>query len=299
VLNEKNPDSPEPGDPSTPNHAARRALPLAPPSVKLDRLPDRLTDTERPVTVEEAREEYLYIERHARNKERRTPKHKRAVRRYAQLLEADRQLQERYDGLTTVMLTRRVSPMDSADEWLTPWEIEEMLNGGTVRRRVRECLDYRLGNYRFEWVAVTSPTRSAATPHEHIYLWIEDPENSVTTENIHPALEKHLDGCANAYERHHRHRTDGSHGAITVQHSPDLCEQRNDKVAKRVASGDTPARATTRGAQYVASQLAHFPANNYFDPTKPDPPDTLLEGAALAWATPHKWFRAGSGVPEV
>lgn len=132
---------------------------------------------------------------------------------------------------------------------------------------------------RREWVAVTSPTESAGTPHEHIYLWVDDPDDEVTTAHIVPALEKHLKHCVNAYEQHHKYRTDGSGGAITVRHDP-----------------ETKASGQTVGAEYVARQLAHLPIADVFDGNRDNPPQAKIEGAALAWASDFKWFRSSSGV---
>lgn len=196
---------------------------------------------------------------------------------YPRLLDTDERLIEEYgDGLTTVMLTRRISPLDDNDDWLTPWECDAMLNGGSVRRNVGRRLRYHLNSFTYEWAAVVSPTPVAGTPHEHIYLWINDPDNEVDTSYIVPALEKHLDACETAYEKHHRYRRDGSKGAITYRHDPELTEGGN-----------------TSGAQYLASQLAHLTLGDYYDAEQDNPPEALLQGAALAWASPYDWFRSG------
>jgi len=289
----------EPADPDTADHATRRGLPLVPDSVKSDRLPEPfVTDEGRAVTVAEAGEAYLQIQ--SRNwKEGKYPTkyeyHKSEI--YPRILHADRQFQAKYDDLTAVMLTRRLSPSDDDNNWLTPWECNEMLHGGGVHRSVRDALKYHLGHFEYEWIAVTAPTRSAGTPHEHIYLWIDDPDDDVTADHVAPALDKHLEYCANAYEKHHRYRTDGTGEAITVQHDPDLRKQSHDGVAKQVIRGNTPPCLNTAGAHYIASQLAHLPVGDYYAKGRPNPPQALFEGAALAWASPRNWFRASRGVP--
>lgn len=290
----------EPADPEHADHDARRDLRLAPDSVKTDSLPDPfITENGRAETVAEAGETYLKIQRSNWDTEGRTSKYECHLRGlYRQILEADRHFQMRYDDLTTVILTRRLSPLDGAGDWLTPWECNEMLHGGSVHRSVRRALNYHLGDFEFEWVAVTAPTTSAGTPHEHIYLWVDDPENSVTTDHIKPALEKHLKYCINAHEKHHQYRADGTGGAITVQHDPDLRKQSHRKVAKQVMRGNTPPYPNTQGAQYLASQLVHLHVGDYYDSHQDDPPQALFEGAALAWASPYNWFRSSEGVPS-
>jgi hypothetical protein len=192
------------------------------------------------------------------------------------------------DGLTTVMLTRRVSPLDEDGEWITPWESGTMLNGGSVRRDVGRRLNYHLGDLEYEYAAVTAPTNQAGTPHEHILLWINDPKDTVDTTYIKPALDKHLDACDYAYEKHHRYRADGTGGAITYRHDPERID-----APERIADGHA---RQTKGAQYLASQLAHLPLGDYYDSEKDDPARPLIEGAALAWASPNRWFRSSSGV---
>lgn len=294
----------EPADPDIPDHSARRGLPLAPDSVKLNRLPEPfVTDKGEVMSVAEAGETYLKVQRSNWNDNALTSKYERhRFKLYPQILEADRHFRMKYDDVTTAMVTRRLSPLDSSDRWLTPWECNEMLHGGTVHRSVRNALDYELGTLEYEWLAVTAPTRSAGTPHEHIYLWIDDPDNEVTTDTLRSALDKHIKHCTNAHEKHHRYRTDGTSGAITVQHDPALIDTVPDEFFNITENSQTYAETgrvlhNTRGAQYLASQLAHLPIGDLYAEDRDNPEEALFEGAALAWASPYNWFRTSGGVP--
>lgn len=146
---------------------------------------------------------------------------------------------------------------------------------------------------------MTAPTRSAGTPHEHIYLWIEDPDNTISTDDLAPALGKHLSNCPNAYEKHHSYRSDGTDGAITVQHSPTIVQKAPERIHGVLEKSAGPPVPNTRGSQYLAAQLAHLPLADFYDGQRENPPGPLIEGAALAWASPHHWFRASSGVPKI
>lgn len=302
-------DDTEPADPSSPDHAARRNVPLAPASVKPDRLPDPfVTDNGRVETVAEAGETYLRVQRWNWNDEVNTSgyeRHKRQI--YPRILEADRYFRSQYPGLTTVMLTRRLSPLDEGGNWLTPWECNEMLHGGKVHRSLRQALNYELSkkhSFEYEWVGVTAPTESAGTPHEHIYLWIDDPGDDIETGHIKPALDKHLKYCNNAYEKDHWFPPDEGGRALTVQHDPALIESTPAGIYTILENSPTYAETNrlpdnTRGAQYLASQLAHLPIGDYYNSDKPNPRTPLFEGAALAWASPRNWFRASRGVPAL
>jgi hypothetical protein len=273
--------------------------------VKPDRLPDPfVADKGRAVTVAEAGETYLKVQRSNWQDDTLTSKYERhKSETYPRILEADRHFRAAYGGVTTAMLTRRLSPLDESGEWLTPWECNEMLHGGGVHKSIRGTLNYQLDAFEFEWIAVTAPTRSAGTPHEHIYLWIDDGDDDVTTDHIQHALDKHLKYCANAYEKHHQYRAGGTGGAVTVQHNPDLIDAVPDEFFSIAENSPTYAETgkvlhNTRGAQYLASQLAHLPVGDYYDSQRENPPQALFEGAALAWASPRDWFRAGRGVPS-
>lgn len=291
-------DISEPADPDDFDHATRRDIPLAPDSVKPDRLPEPFVEDGEPVTVAEAGITYLRVQRANWNDDSLTSKHERHKHEtYRRILEADRHFQREYDGLTTAMLTRRLSPLDETGSWLTPWVCNEMLHGGSVHRSVREALNYHLGNFTFEWVAVTAPTRSAGTPHEHIYLWIDDADDEVTVDHLSPALDKHLKYCENAYQEHHRYRPDGTEGAVTVRYDPPVVTEYPESLSE-ILERSIP-YPNTRGAQYLASQLAHLPIADYYPEDRETPPQALFEGAALAWVSPRDWFRASQGVPAV
>jgi len=218
---------------------------------------------------------------------------------YPRILEADRYFQTHFEGLTTAMVTRRLSPLNESGGWLTPWECNEMLHGGAVHRSVREAINYQLEDFTFEWLAVTAPTRSAGTPHEHIYLWIEDPSDDVAVDHLKPGLEKHLKHCVNAYQKNHQYQAGGTDGAITVENNPPIIKEHPDKIEEIIKKTNTGLEPNTKGAQYLASQLAHLPLADFYSEKHETPPDVLFEGAALAWASPYNWFRASRGIPEL
>jgi hypothetical protein len=272
--------------------------------VVLDEWPDRLVENGKPVTVGEAGKTYLKTDQWNRNSNTYTSKHQYHLRElYPRILEADRHFQQEYSGLTTAMLTRRLSPLDDNYEWLTPWECNEMLHGGKIQRSIRDAIDYHI-DAEYEWLGVTAPTRSAGTPHEHIYLWIEDPDDTVTVGDLKPARDLHLKHCQNAYKRHHKSQGDTKGRAITVQHSPEQVGEIPKKIMSVLEHSETYNRTgnappNTAGAQYLASQLVYLHLADFYDAARDDPPLALFEGAALAWVSDHDWFRHGQGLPSL
>lgn len=279
----------------------RRSRRLIPDSVPTESLPGALVEDGEPLTLGEASSTYMRINQHLRNASGRTSEYEYATNQYARILRADRHFQHSWGGLTTVMLTRTVSPFSDSGELLTPFEIEEMLNGAALRRSVREALEYHLGDFTFEWAAVTTPNTRTGTPYELIYLWVDDPDNEVVVGLIEPALQRHLDRCPNAYPEDHQYRADGSDGTIEIQHDPPRAELEAERQAEIMAEDDIPPYDQTAGALHLATNLPALELADYYDSTELDPPPTLIEGAAAGWACrairSHNWVRFSGGVP--
>lgn len=279
----------EPADPELINHETRRETPLGTNSTSIKDLPTPFADQmdgNRLPTVLEARDVYMRNQRVTWNADDKISTYERHLNEtYPRLCVADRQLRERYNDVTTVMITRRLSPMKDR-RWMPPLEIDHQLHNSKVWRSVRRQWRRVLDAHEFEYVAVSAPTSSAGTPHQHIYLWIEDIENGIQPVDFEPVIEKQLKHCPNAYKEDHRYDEDGQGGTVTVRHDPSVTDQ-------------GPRKAITKGAQYLASQLAHLPLGDFYNSEEEKPAEALLEGAAVAWASSHKWFRSSQGLPDL
>jgi hypothetical protein len=258
------------------------------------------------MAVEDATEVYLRYARANEGKSQRTAPHERHRRRlYPRILHADRVLREQYSGLTTVMISRRLQPKDQNGEWLPPSLLSRSLHTPHVMRRAREVVRYHLREFDYSYVRVTAPTESAATPHEHRYFWVDDPENRITVDKFRPVIEEHLQHVPNADEDHHPIEESGRSGAITVRHAPPLVDEdpvEADAIHREwteLFAADDSAPLNTRGAQYLASQLAHMPLWDQFDSDKDNPPRPLIEGGMIARATPSQWFGASNDLPNL
>jgi len=331
-----NVDESEPADPSAVriNGSERREVRIASRSLKPSRLPtpliecgcgecteslvDPLAESEetvyaanhcpspQPMTVKRASEAYLRYQRAAWNRPADTSTYERALETYAGLLEADRQLRRDYDGLTTVMITRRLSPLDDNGGWLPPIAIDSQLQDSAAKRSFTRSIRYHLRGFEFEYLGVTATTDSAATPHEHVLVWIEDPDDTIGVNDVAPALAKHVEKVPNAYEDDHEYADDGSTGAITVRHDPPLVDHVPERMSavfaesEAVEEGQSPTDGdrvpvNTAGAQYLASQLPHLAIGDVFESER-TVDDVQLDGGAIAWASPWKWRRSSSGI---
>ena len=320
--------SPEPADPPNPDHEKRRKTRLAPDSC-IDEVPkpliecgcghcpsgaDPLADNDngqsaaeicecpRAVTVGKAKKIYIVYDRKKWKQSDKTSKYEEEKKNYAKILEADRDLIEEFEGLTTVLFTIRIRPRNSNKEWINPFDLLYFLFCLNSQSRIRKSIRYQLKKVKdieYRYVSVVAPTESAATPHVHWYIWAHDPDDEITTEDFAPALDKHLQSCSLAYEEDHGYADDGSDGAISIRHDPPMTDQSPEKESDI----DTPNGRyeevdgyQTQGAQYLASQLTYLPLGDFFDSAKSDPEETLLEGAAIKWMSSYNWFNSSQGL---
>lgn len=259
----------------------------------------------RSMTVERACEAYIRYEGASFFGESRTssPERHRGGQ-YARILAADRHFRANYDGLTTVIVTRRIDPKDEHGNWLHPKWLDKILNNSSLLSKIASAARYHLQEFEFNYLRVVAPTESAATPHEHRLFFIEDPDNEITVEHFEPVLQKHLDYCINAKEEDHPSDVDGKEGAITIRHKPPLVDLEPEKkqvIAEYSKSleGVDEFLQNTQIAQYLASQLAHLPACSELSKNRDDVRQTLLEGGAIARATSNDWFSTSNGVPKL
>jgi hypothetical protein len=302
----------EPADPlpALIDSERRRETRIAPPSVRASRLPSPLVEEaengeERPMTVAGAAKTYLKVQRTVWQRDDLTSTYDRAIGTYAGILDTDRQLRDAYNGLTTALVTRRLSPLDDSGEWLEPLAIERQLHDEAARRSFTRAIRYQLRDYDYQYVGVTAATTTAATPHEHVLIWIDDPDDVVGVEHFRPAIEKHVEKVHNAYDEDHPIQADGRGGAVTIYHDPplvdhvpDAIDEAFDRVRKHSDAVDDDATAipaNTAGAQYVASQLPHLVVGDVYDGTR-DVDDVRIDGGAIAWASTHNWIRSSQDV---
>lgn len=145
----------EPADPDRVDHEDRRSTRLAPRD-RVDDLPDPFVEcgcgachdaadplgdpkgpvtaagvcqSPRPVTVERAREIYIRYQRSQYSSDNTSKFERHRGKVYPRILRVDQDFRA-LDSLTTVMITRRISPLDESGEWIPPLKLNEMLHGG-------------------------------------------------------------------------------------------------------------------------------------------------------------------------
>jgi hypothetical protein len=158
---------------------------------------------------------------------------RRSRQDYRRLLETDRQLQERYESLSTALLSLRVPPMANGS-YLPPLVALDALMDSLSD--VMAALRYRLREYDWEYARVVAGTDEFATPHIHLYLWID---GQPAFEELAPVVEKFVEKCSIAPDEGHGNRA--GEGALTIRYEQEI-----------TPSGETA------GIVYIAAQLPHI-----------------------------------------
>ena len=210
--------------------------------------------TPQPMTIERACRAYLVYQQASKNSPDRTSRFEATRNQHGLLMDAERDLLTEWgDDVTTVLLSRRLSPIatergpssedadaddyaisvgnSSSDEsssrqWLPPIKLDNRLHDSW--RNVYDALKYHLREFEWEYVAVTAPTESAATPHQHIYLWIRDPEDEVSVDHVCPAIDSHVRNTKGARSEDHPVEA-GESDAAVVQHDPPRVDANDER----------------------------------------------------------------------
>ncbi|MFK5604453.1 hypothetical protein [Haloferax volcanii] len=162
-----------------------------------------------------------------------TTLHRRSRQDYRRFLESDRQLQGVYQDFTTALISLRVPPLFNGT-YLPPLITLDSLMDAMPP--VMDALRYRLRGHEYEYARVVAGTDHFATPHIHIYIWID---GKPTFEQLEPVVVKFVEKCSLAPDDGRGNRA--REGALTLQYEQEITD-----------------RGETTGSRYIATQLPHI-----------------------------------------
>lgn len=260
----------EPLDPpygNSENVHERRALTKLGDNSHLEKLPDIYVSNDKNYlkSWKQARRAYKRHRIGEFHSPKRTTLQRRSNQDYWRLLETDRELQKEYTDLTTALISLRVPP-ERDGEYLPPLVTLDALMDALGP--VMDSLRYRLQSYEYEYARVVAGTDVFATPHHHIYVWIN---GKPSFEELEPVVESFVSNCSLAPDCGTGNQA--CEGALSLQDDPEITE-----------SGETA------GIVYIAKQLPHLTAIDEMT-------DDLLDWGAVAHATSRQ-FIACSHMPR-
>jgi hypothetical protein len=289
-------------------------------------------DEAQPMTVERAGRAYYVYQIAQHRRDDWTSKLDMTVAQHGQYLDGERTLlTEELDNVSTALLSLRPRPvgdppdMDSEDDdyglmsenpsatqtdasntesrrWRSPVSIDWQLHQPI--KKVRAKLRYQLHDKRdfeFEYVWVVAGTDSAATPHLHLLVYVEDPDDELTTDPFEPAVDAFVNHCQFAHDEDHPIGDDTDSDAVVVHTDPTKYDEVDDEqlVEYFYENGEEGFELNTAALAYLLHQRPHWVLRhiNADYESLPERTKLDLQTAAIAWASPTEWIQSSGGFP--
>ncbi|MXR50660.1 hypothetical protein GRX03_03425 [Halovenus sp. WSH3] len=209
----------------------------------------------RPMTVERAATAYYVYEVATHDRDDRTSKVEKTAKQHGRYLDGERELlTEHYDDPSTALLSFRPRPIgdapdpehrDSGDNYGPTVESQSVQHSDGKRRwrypttvdyqlhqpirKVYEKLYQQLRDFSWSYVWVVSGTDSAATPHLHWLIYVDDPDDELTAGYFEPAVDAFVEHCQFARHEDHSVGDDTDSDAVVVHTEPPKYDDVDDE----------------------------------------------------------------------
>lgn len=249
----------------------------------------------RPVTVERARQIYLAYQCSLWQDSSYTSQLERTQDATGRYYGAERSVFERMEDPSLLFLSLRLSPIERDDDGSRRWAHPSLLMSRLADswENVKSVLRYQLREYDSEYAWIIGFTDSAATPHRHVAVYVDDPDNEIGVGVAESAVASHVRNCPGATEKDHPVEKGQSDAGI-VEHdiSKALLSDKtisNVYAARRTESFSLPSVRFS----YMMNQQPHWALTNVYDGSRDVHADSVaVDSAAIAWALP--WDMRGS-----
>lgn len=244
------------------------------------------------MTVRRASEAYLRYQRNAEKGGEWPSLLERTRNRYGRLIDADTKVRDDMTDPTLLFLSLRLSPIrreNGRRRWIPPVALDSRLTDSWDN--VYDNLRNQLREYQYEYVFVTAATRSAGTPHRHVLVYVEDPDDDIDIEVARSAVDSFVRNTKGAEHADHP-VNEGQSDAGNIYHDIPIAEE-----GMRHREGN-PFGAPSVPLYYMALQLPHWVIKQVYDRTSDINADSpKVDGAAAAWSSPNNWVGSSRGFP--
>jgi hypothetical protein len=296
----------EPHDPQYLSHQERRDTRLHEREYNCGQLRDTVVEEvdgeQVPMKLSEAREQYLSLKYNQMETDGWYSPLDRAKDLYGRALGGERKLVDEIQNPSLLFLSLRQSPVEynRGRRWIEPLRLRSELN--KAWGNVRQTLYRKLSKFdRWEYVWVCSYTRSAATPHLHVLVYVDDPHDELSISTARSAVDSFVRANDYAEKRYHQ-VTKGESDAGIVAHSVPRDDDRiSDESYRRVyehRDGDVFKR-TSSFLLYMMTQYPHFVLSHIWNGDSDlHAHDPLVDGATVSWASQFDEYGSSRGFPD-
>ncbi len=296
----------EPHDPEYISHKARRDTRLHEREYNCDQLEDKVVETvdgdQVPMKLSDAREQYLGLKHNQMNTDGWISPLDRAKDLYGRALGAERELMDEIANPSLLFLSLRQSPVeyDRGRRWIEPLRLRSELNKSW--KNVRQTLYRKLsGHDRYEYLWVCSYTRSAASPHLHVLVYVDDPDDELSISTARSAVNSHVRANDYAEKQHHEVEPDQSDAGIVTHSVPKAYDEIDDNDLADVYyyRDEESFSLTSTFLTYLLSQYPHFVLEHVWNSNSDiHAHDPLVDGATISFASQFDEYGSSRGFPD-
>jgi hypothetical protein len=221
---------------------------------------------------------------------------------YGHVLDAERELMDEMENPSTMLLSLRQSPIREdagRREWIQPLRLRSQLN--KPWKNVRTMLNRHLSEYpRHEYVRLTGYTDSAATPHYHVLVYVQDEDNSLSLEVGEAAIGSYVRGNEYASMEHHPVNEDESDAAVIEYDIPrghDRVDESNYVDVLEHRNGES-FKPSSEALLYLLCQRPEWCLAHIWDASSDvHHTSNMVDAAVISWATSFADFTSSDGFP--
>lgn len=204
----------------------------------------------------------------------------RLRRRYGRVMTAERELIDEIDNPSVMFLSLSQSPIRDG-EWIRPVPLRRALNDpwDNMKRMLRR----KLSEFpRYEYVRATRYSDTAATPHNHLLVFVED-----TADELHSDVAESIVNC---YVRGNEFASPEKHeDASILEH--DIPKANNNR-----SESDSHSHSNSTFLTYMMNQHPDWCLTKIWDPSSAvDTDSTQVDAATIAWSSHLDGFSASNG----
>lgn len=254
-------------------------------------------------TVGDVKDTYLKLKHHEIEDQDKTSPLSRLRRQHGRTLEGERQLLQSMESASILFLSLRQSPVEytrSGRQWVPPFRLRKQL--ADAWSNVYQVLYNHLQDFpRWEYARMCGYTRSASSPHYHVVVWVDDPDNELSVSTARSAVDSYVKANDYADKQHHQ-VTKGKSDAGIVAHS---VPRKTDRIPtdsyKRVLEhrdGDS-FKLSSSFLLYMMTQYPDWVLSHVWDGSSDlHAHDPLVDGATISWASQFDEYGSSRGFPD-
>ena len=143
-------------------------------------------------------------------------------------------------------------------------------------------------------------TTSAATPHRHAVIYVDDPDDVIGIGVAESAVQSHVNNCEGAFPEDHPVEPGQSDAGMVFHEIPKADEVPEETLLDVFhARGEQSFSLPSVPLYYMSIQQPHWALKNVYDRTSDIHANSIhVEGAAIAWALSWKEYSSSEGFED-